>query len=113
MYGGRSAALAVAALVLLGAGAAVAGATTTVSQTRQITELTLNGVVDPFTSSYVTGGIATAREDGDAAVLLTIDTPGGLDSSMRQITQAILNAGIPVICYTAPSGARAASAGTF
>jgi membrane-bound serine protease (ClpP class) len=113
MNGGRSAAVAVAVVVVLGGAAAVAHAATTVSQTRQITELTLNGVVDPFTSSYITGGIATAREEGDAAVLLTIDTPGGLDSSMRQITQAILNAGIPVICYTAPSGARAASAGTF
>jgi membrane-bound serine protease (ClpP class) len=46
-------------------------------------------------------------------VLLTLDTPGGLDSSMRQITQAILNAQIPVIGYVSPEGARAASAGTF
>jgi membrane-bound serine protease (ClpP class) len=73
----------------------------------------LHGVVDPFTASYVKDGIATAEAAGDEAVLLTIDTPGGLDSSMRQITQAILNASVPVICYTAPSGARAASAGTF
>ena len=46
-------------------------------------------------------------------MLLTLDTPGGLDSSMRQITQAILNAEIPVIGYVSPQGARAASAGTF
>jgi membrane-bound serine protease (ClpP class) len=75
--------------------------------------LALDGVVDPFVASYVKDGIANAQAAGDQAVLLTIDTPGGLDSSMRQITQAILNATIPVICYTAPSGARAASAGTF
>jgi membrane-bound serine protease (ClpP class) len=61
----------------------------------------------------VEGGIADAAEAGAAAVLLTLDTPGGLDSSMRQITQAILNADIPVIGYVSPQGARAASAGTF
>jgi membrane-bound serine protease (ClpP class) len=78
-----------------------------------VTELRLSGVVDPFTASYVKDGIARANDEGDPAVLLTIDTPGGLDSSMRQIVQAIANSKAPVICYTAPSGARAASAGTF
>src|SRR5206468_7509840 len=58
-------------------------------------------------------GISRANDDGDAAVLLVIDTPGGLDSSMRHIVQATLGSKVPVICYTAPSGARAASAGTF
>ncbi len=78
-----------------------------------VLELRLTGVVDPFMASYVRRGIEQASADGDAAVLLTIDTPGGLDSSMREITTAILNARVPIICYTAPSGARAASAGTF
>src|SRR5207253_9037637 len=73
----------------------------------------LNGVVDPFEASYIQDGISRAESEGAPAVLLTIDTPGGWDSSMRQITQAILNATVPVICYTAPAGARAASAGTF
>ncbi|MGH2637520.1 MAG: NfeD family protein, partial [Actinomycetota bacterium] len=66
-----------------------------------------------FVADYVEGGIADAQDEGAAAVLLTIDTPGGLDSSMRQITQAILNARVPVIGYVSPEGARAASAGTF
>ena len=50
---------------------------------------------------------------GAPAVLLTIDTPGGLDSSMREITEAILTSKVPVICYVSPEGARAASAGAF
>jgi membrane-bound serine protease (ClpP class) len=78
-----------------------------------VVEIPLEGVVDPFVADHVTDEIAQAEEAGATAVLLTIDTPGGLDSSMRQITQAILNARVPVITYVSPSGARAASAGTF
>jgi len=78
-----------------------------------ILELRIDGVVDPFVADYVEDAIADAGDQGAAAVLLTIDTPGGLDSSMRQITQAILNARVPVIGYVSPEGARAASAGTF
>ena len=78
-----------------------------------VVELRIDGVVDPFVADHVEGGIADAADGGAAAVLLTLDTPGGLDSSMRQITQAILNAEIPVIGYVSPEGARAASAGTF
>jgi len=78
-----------------------------------ILELRIDGVVDPFVADYVRDGIAEAQDEGAAAVLLLIDTPGGLDSSMREITQAILNADVPVIGYVFPQGARAASAGTF
>ena len=100
-----------AALAALG----VAMTTGAAAQTSQpvVLSLTLNGVVDPFVADHVRSGIDAAEADGVAAVLLTIDTPGGLDSSMRKIAQAILNAKVPVICYTAPPGARAASAGTF
>ncbi|HEY6566148.1 MAG TPA: nodulation protein NfeD [Actinomycetota bacterium] len=79
----------------------------------EVPVLHLDGVVDPFVADYVEGGIERAQSDGDPAVMIEIDTPGGLDSSMRQITQAILNAQLPVICYVAPQGARAASAGAF
>ncbi len=78
-----------------------------------VVHLSLEGVVDPFTADYVEGAIARAGDDGADAVLLTIDTPGGLGSSMRQIVQAILNADVPVIGYVSPAGARAASAGAF
>jgi membrane-bound serine protease (ClpP class) len=70
-------------------------------------------VVDPFVADYLERGIADAAAAGNEAVLIQIDTPGGLDSSMRQVTEAILAAEIPVIGYVAPSGARAASAGAF
>lgn len=78
-----------------------------------VVQLRLDGVVDPFMADYLTGGIADAADAGAEAVLITIDTPGGLGSSMREITQAILNATLPVIGYVSPPGARAASAGTF
>jgi membrane-bound serine protease (ClpP class) len=75
--------------------------------------LELDGAVDPFVAGYLERGIAAANAAGDAAVLLTIDTPGGLDSSMRRIVKAITASRVPVICWTGPAGARAASAGTF
>jgi len=78
-----------------------------------VTELGISGVVDPFTASFVKSAIQQSNDAGDDAVLITIDTPGGLDSSMREIVQAIMDSDIPIICYVAPSGARAASAGTF
>jgi membrane-bound serine protease (ClpP class) len=100
------------AIVLAALGLAVpnAGART---DTPTVVELRIDGVVDPFVANHVEGGIADAAGSGADAVLITLDTPGGLDSSMRQITQAILNAKVPVIGYVSPSGARAASAGTF
>ena len=99
------------ALTGLAAGAHAAFAQTPPSQT--VVQLELSGVVDGFVADYLTGAIARAQSAGDQAVLIQIDTPGGLDSSMRQITQGILSANIPVICYVAPGGARAASAGAF
>src|SRR5206468_3080130 len=78
-----------------------------------IVSMTLTGVVDPFVADYISGGIAAAQQEGAQDVLLTINTPGGLDSSMRQIVTAISTSKVPVICYTSPEGARAASAGTF
>jgi len=112
MNGMRRRPLAALGIVLAGLalGASPAAAQ---SSSPQVVELRIDGVVDPFIANHVEGGIADAAEAGAAAVLITLDTPGGLDSSMRQITQAILNAKVPVIGYVSPSGARAASAGTF
>jgi membrane-bound serine protease (ClpP class) len=76
-----------------------------------VIHLSLEGVVDPFVADYLREGIEGADEA--AAVLLTIDTPGGLSSSMQEIIKAIEASTIPVICYVTPEGARAASAGAF
>ena len=73
----------------------------------------LSGVVDPIIADHIVSAIDRANAEGADAVLLTIDTPGGLGSSMDEIDQAILNSPVPVIGYVAPIGARAASAGAF
>jgi len=83
------------------------------AQAPTVAELRLTGVVDPFMANYIRGGIQAADSEGATAVLITIDTPGGLDSSMREIIKSILGSRAPVICYVWPEGARAASAGTF
>jgi membrane-bound serine protease (ClpP class) len=76
-----------------------------------VVRLTLEGVVDPFMADYLTREIRGAEDA--AAILLVIDTPGGLGSSMREIILAIEASPRPVVCYVAPRGARAASAGAF
>lgn len=73
----------------------------------------LDGVISPASSSYLVRVIDVAERDNAACLIFKIDTPGGLDISMREITKRILNAEIPVVVYVAPKGARAASAGVF
>lgn len=76
-------------------------------------QLTLDGVIGPASADYFVRGLAAAVEEGAGVVVLRIDTPGGLDTSMRDIVRAIMASPIPVLGYVAPGGARAASAGTF
>jgi membrane-bound serine protease (ClpP class) len=75
--------------------------------------ITLEGVISPVTLRLVETALARARSDGAQALILQLDTPGGLERSMRAIAQRLLNADVPVIVYVAPTGARAASAGVF
>ena len=75
--------------------------------------LDLKGPVGPATNDYITRGLSKARDRAARLVVLRIDTPGGLDASMRAIIQDILSSPIPVAAFVAPSGARAASAGTY
>ena len=75
--------------------------------------LTLDGAVSPATADYTVRGIRKAADAGAGLVVLRMDTPGGLDTSMRQVIKEILAAPLPVVVFVGPSGARAASAGTY
>jgi membrane-bound serine protease (ClpP class) len=77
------------------------------------TLLEINGPIGPATSHYVVRGLEAAQKSGARLVILEIDTPGGLDSAMRDIIRAILASPVPVVGYVSPPGARAASAGTY
>jgi len=96
-----------------GAAAATAAATATAPADRFATFVELNGPIGPAMSRYVERSLADAAGRHSTVVILELDTPGGLDTSMRDIIKAILASPVPVVSYVAPSGARAASAGTY
>jgi membrane-bound serine protease (ClpP class) len=78
-----------------------------------ITVHQVEGVINPVIVEYMTDSIRRAEEAKAVAVIFQLDTPGGLVDSTREIVKALLNANVPTVVYVAPSGARAASAGTF
>ena len=75
--------------------------------------LEIEGVINPFTARYLDRGLLLADQLGVELVVLTLNTPGGLESSMREMVQAILRSSVPVAVYVTPAGARASSAGLF
>lgn len=75
--------------------------------------ITLDGAIGPGSANYVVRSLNEAQLQGAAVIVLRIDTPGGLDSAMRDIIRAMLSSRVPVLAYVAPGGARAASAGTY
>ena len=99
---------AVAAVLVLLSFCAVAAAATAAAVVLQ-----LQGAIGPASADYLVGGIRKAADSGAPLVVIQLDTPGGLDTSMRQVIQAILASTIPVAVYVSPDGARAASAGTY
>jgi len=79
----------------------------------RVVELRIDGEIEPIMAEYVADAITAANRDGAALILIGIDTPGGLDTSMRAIVQDIIESNAPVAVYVSPSGSRAASAGFF
>lgn len=73
----------------------------------------VEGIVDPALSGYLVKTMERAADAGAAALVIQLDTPGGLDSSMRDIIQAEIDSPIPIVFYVHPQGARAASAGVY
>ncbi len=73
----------------------------------------VSGIIDPTVADYLTGRLSAAQETGVQAVVIQLDTPGGLDTSMRSIIRQMLASRVPIVVWVAPRGARAASAGTF
>lgn len=71
------------------------------------------GIIDPVMAEYLAASIARAADEGAEAIIIQLDTPGGLDLSMRKIVKKVLGADVPVVVYVAPAGSRAASAGVF
>jgi membrane-bound serine protease (ClpP class) len=80
---------------------------------RPIALLDVDGAIGPATADYITRAIGKAEKENAQLIVLRMDTPGGLDTSMRAIIKSILASSVPVAGYVAPSGARAASAGTY
>ena len=100
-------------LLLLGLLAIAATAVGTQAAGPRVDVLHVKGTINPVLANYIMRGIDQAEEDNAIACIIQLDTPGGLDTSMRDIVKSIVSAEVPVVVYVSPSGARAASAGVF
>lgn len=104
------------ACLLLGAGLLLLAANEALSEPeprQKALMLTIEGSIGPATLDYLERGMAEARDLDARLIIIKLDTPGGLATSMRSIIKTILGSQIPIATYVAPSGARAASAGTY
>ena len=101
-----------AALILLTNGASRA-ASTAETHSATVVQLRIDGEIEPVLAGYIVDGIHEAAREHASLILITINTPGGLDTSMREIIQAILQSPVPVVNFVYPTGSRAASAGFF
>lgn len=101
------------ALLVIGRPALADDAQANSNQTNLIEDLKIDGEIEPVLASYVDEGIADAANRNASLILITMDTPGGLSDSMKDIVQHILNSRVPVVVYVSPTGSRGASAGFF
>jgi membrane-bound serine protease (ClpP class) len=83
------------------------------AQAKTVLVTQVDGIITPVMADHIREGLARAQEEAHQAFLIELDTPGGLDTSMRDIIQAFLGTNVPVVVHVAPSGARAASAGAL
>ena len=83
------------------------------NQKKQVLAIKVNGVINPVSSEFIGKSIIKANALKAEALVIELDTPGGLDTSMRSIVKDIIASDVPVVVYVSPSGARAASAGAF
>jgi len=93
--------------------AALAASAAAAAEAPLVRHLKIEGVVSPIMAEFLVEGMEAAEEDGASLVVISLDTPGGLDASMRVIIKKILASRVPVAVYVSPPGGRAASAGTF
>jgi membrane-bound serine protease (ClpP class) len=94
-------------------GILVLTASQALAQDSHVDVAAINGEINPITAGYVDRVVSQAEADGAKALVIRMDTPGGLDTSMRQIIQRILGAKVPVVVYVSPPGSRAGSAGVY
>ncbi len=101
------------AMSVLAVAAGMAGAALAQVQPREAHVVEVDAIISPITERYITRALEEAERSGAEAVVITLDTPGGLLSATRDITEKLLAAPVPVAVYVSPQGAHAASAGTF
>ena len=85
----------------------------TAVQTPFAAVVSMSGIINPAMAGYIDRAIGQAEDTGASVIVIQMDTPGGLDTSMRDIIQRMIAAKVPVVVFVAPSGARAASAGVY
>ncbi len=109
----RTKILVIPVLTLIILSASIVSPVLSQGQGQPVIVLEVEGVINPFSARYLERGLAVAQGSDAALVVVVLDTPGGLETSMREMVQSILQSSIPVAVFVSPEGARAASAGLF
>jgi membrane-bound serine protease (ClpP class) len=100
-------------LIAVALGLLVAGPALGQDESQTVPSIELSQTIDPASEKWIESALQDAADDGSPFVIIRLDTPGGLESSMREIVKHIIDAPMPVVVYVSPDGARAASAGAF